>query len=357
MAITMTVVGSVFSLLNPAQGSFGMEPEVTDLQQRLRVAQDTIYRDLLMAGAGSYSGEQTGSLLYFFPPVLPFRPGAGDQALADTITLVYVPAAAAQTTLAQAVSDDGAATMQLKVDSAAGFKPGTTALVFDYAGNYDTFTIKSLGDASTLTVTRQHSPGASEPVFPVGSKVVQAVSRTYSYKRDTHQLMAADSATGSDVPVVDNIVDLTFEYWGDPNPPKRTANALNSVGPSMTYGPAPLIAENCLIAIDQGRQIERLPTLSSGSNVNALVRLTGDQLADGSLGWCPSDTHPNRYSPNLFRIRKIGVTVRVQAALAAMRGPAGALFRVGGTSTSATRWIPDQQVRFEVCPRNMNLGR
>ena len=75
MAIMMMVVGSVFTLLNPAQGSFAMEPEVADLQQRLRVAQDTLYKDLVMAGAGAYLGEQTGSLIYYFPPVLPFRQG------------------------------------------------------------------------------------------------------------------------------------------------------------------------------------------------------------------------------------------------------------------------------------------
>jgi hypothetical protein len=156
---------------------------------------------------------------------------------------------------------------------------------------------------------------------------------------------------------VDNVVDLSFEYWGDPNPPKRTTNPMASSGPWMTYGPAPTGSENCLITVDQGNQIERLPTLPSGSNQHALVKLTEEQLTDGSLGWCPSNTNPNRYSPNLFRIRKIVATVRVQAALVAMRGPASALFRVGGTSTSAIKWIPDQQVRFEVSPRNMNLGR
>src|SRR5882672_9553129 len=76
MALMMVVVGSVFSMMNPAQGSFSTEPEVADVQQRLRVAQDTLYKDLVMAGAGAYLGGQTGSLIYFFPSVLPFRQGA-----------------------------------------------------------------------------------------------------------------------------------------------------------------------------------------------------------------------------------------------------------------------------------------
>jgi hypothetical protein len=349
MAIMMTVIGSVFSLLNPAQGAFAMEPEAADLQQRLRVAADTLYKDLIMAGAGPYLGEPNGSLLYFFPPVQP----SGQ----DRITLIYVPATLAQTTLTQAVTSG--ATMLLKVDSEAGFKAGMTVIIFDDTGNYDTFTITDVNDtAANITVNRPASSNDTvRAVYPIGSKVLQAVVRTYHLKPDTNQLMQSDGSIASDLPVVDNVVDLSFEYWGDPDPPKRTTNAMNSAGPWMTYGPAPAVTENCLIAVDQGRQIERLPTLPTESNARALVKLTEDQLTDGSFGWCPTDTTPNRYSPNLFRIRKIVATVRVQAALAAMRGPAGALFRIGGTSTSATRWVPDQQARFEVSPRNMNLGR
>ena len=387
MAIMMMVVGSVFALLNPAQGSFATEPEIADLQQRLRVAQDTLYKDLVMAGAGAYLGEQTGSLLYYFPPVLPFRRGAiGDAPSAsfarpsvpgfpvdatDTITVIYVPSTTAQTTLAQPVTAGGAGAGMLltvngetdcprradgSVQSLCGFSKGMTVLVFDNTGNHDAFTITGVSDA-TATIAVNRAPDAFETTYPVGSKVVEGVVRTYYLERDTLQLMSYDGSTGPDVPVVDNVVDLSFEYWGDPNPPRRTTNPMTSDGPWMTYGPAPTGAENCLIALDQGEQVERLPTLPSGSNPHALVKLTEEQLTDGSSGWCPTNTSSNRYSPNLFRIRRIVANVRVQAALTSMRGPAGALFRVGGTSRSAIRWISDQQVRFEVSPRNMNLGR
>src|SRR5262245_51163356 len=55
-------------------------------------------------------------------------------------------------------------------------------------------------------------------------------------------------------------------------------------------------------------------------------------------------------------IRSVRVTLRVQAAVAALRGPSGALFARAGTSTVASRWAPDLEVRFEVAPRNLNLG-
>ena len=35
----------------------------------------------------------------------------------------------------------------------------------------------------------------------------------------SYQLMAADTASGVDVPVLDHVVALAFEYFGDPQPP------------------------------------------------------------------------------------------------------------------------------------------
>ena len=70
-AIMLTVTGTVFTLLNPAQGMFQAQPEVVDMQQRLRIGVDTLTRDLIMAGAGAYSGSQSGSLSGFFAPVQP----------------------------------------------------------------------------------------------------------------------------------------------------------------------------------------------------------------------------------------------------------------------------------------------
>ena len=50
MAIMMVVTAGVFTVLNPSQGSFAVEPEVADVQQRLRIASDTLSKDLLITG-------------------------------------------------------------------------------------------------------------------------------------------------------------------------------------------------------------------------------------------------------------------------------------------------------------------
>jgi hypothetical protein len=390
MGLTMVVVASVFSIMNPAQGAFAVEPEVADMQQRLRVAEDTLFKDLVMAGAGAYIGGQTGSLNYFFAPVLPFRQGAvgdapngsfarhgGPPDTTDTITVIYVPSTTVQTTLRTAVIGGGPLHVNRESDCPAGqglcgFKVGMTVLIFDNNGNYDTFTINSVADAAG-DITVNKPADAATTTYAVGSKVVQAISRTYFLKKNSaarlYQLVSYDGSTGPDLPVVDNVVDLSFEYWGDPNPPLRTTKPLTDpVGPWTTYGPKPPVAglkptaypagENCVFLLsppETGLPAPRLALLPSGTNSNTLVKLTEAQVTDGP--WCPDVASANRFDADLLRIRKIAVNVRVQAALSAMRGPASVLFRYGGTSTSATRWIPDQELKFQVSPRNLNLGR
>ena len=96
MGLMLVVTASIFSLVNPGQGNFVAEPEVADLQQRTRIATDTLTKDLVMDGAGSYSGLNPMALSYFFAPVMPFRQGriADDPPGTfrdDTITLLLVP--------------------------------------------------------------------------------------------------------------------------------------------------------------------------------------------------------------------------------------------------------------------------
>ena len=63
----------------------------------------------------------------------------------------------------------------------------------------------------------------------------------------------------------------------------------------------------------------------------------------------------SRWDVDLLRIRTVVVTVRIEAALAALRGPAGVLFANAGTATDPRAWVPDQTLRFQVSPRNLNV--
>ena len=64
-------------------------------------------------------------------------------------------------------------------------------------------------------------------------------------------------------------------------------------------------------------------------------------------------TAVERFEPRLRRVR---VKVRAQAP-SEMRGPAGTLFKRAGTSGYGQHFVPDQELSFDITPRNMNLGR
>ena len=71
--IMLAVTGGIFGVIGPAQSIFQAQPEMSDVHQRLRVAVDTISRDLMMAGSGMPAA---------VPGLMPAR---------DAVTAVYVP--------------------------------------------------------------------------------------------------------------------------------------------------------------------------------------------------------------------------------------------------------------------------
>lgn len=178
--------------------------------------------------------------------------------------------------------------------------------------------VQSLLDASAVRPYRADGAAADPPgtfkddtITAVGASPV-----TFWLKSDdragTCQLMSYAGGVAADVPVVDNVVRLTFEYFGDPLP---------SIEPP-------------------GRQLVPLPAA---------------QLTDGP--WRPDEFAATRWDADLARVRAVRITLRVQAAAAALRGPANALFARAGTAIDPARWVPDLEAQFQVAPRNLNLGR
>jgi type II secretory pathway pseudopilin PulG len=341
-AIMLTVTGAIFGLVNPAQGTAQAQPEASDMQQRMRVAADTLFRELLMAGAGPYQGATTGSLINFFAPILPRRtglasPDASTVFRADAITLAYIPNSFSQTSLSASMPQVSA---ELKVTQQSncplgqqlcGFTEGMVVIIFDSTGYFDTFTITQVqDDAGHL----QHNGQDLNHEYGVGAAVTQIVSNTYYRNATTNQLMKYDGAA-SDLPIVDNLVGLQFEYFGDVNPPKL---------PKPPAGVA-----NCLY--DATGAQTALPVLTADEG--SLASLGAAMLTDGP--WCGGGS--NEFDADLLRVRKVRVTLRMQAASAALRGQNTTLFANPGTSDGGGRLLPDYFVRFEVTPRNLNLTR
>jgi hypothetical protein len=342
-AIMITVTGAIFSLMNPAQGNAQTQPEVADMQQRMRIANDTIFKELVMSGAGPYQGPVTGSLVNFFAPILPRRVGFQNPDPPatfrdDTITLSYIPNSYSQTTISQAMPTPSA---ELKVtdqsncpadaSNLCGFKEGMDVIIFDQSGNFDIFTITEVQDAAAHL---QHRGQDLSKAYDVGASVTQIVSYTYYLNTQTNQLMRYNGYT-EDEAIVDNVVDLKFEYFGDPNPP---------VQPKPPAGEA-----NCLY--DAAGNYVNMPILAADEG--SLAPLPGAMLKDGPM--CGGGN--NQFDADLLRVRKVRVTMRVQAANPALRGADTTLFKHPGTSRGGEKFVPDYTVSFEVSPRNLNLTR
>ncbi len=67
LALTLIVSGAIYGLLSVGQSGFKREPEISDMQQNLRMAMDVIARDLEAAGEGIPAGPSAGN-----PPGMPF---------------------------------------------------------------------------------------------------------------------------------------------------------------------------------------------------------------------------------------------------------------------------------------------
>lgn len=344
-AIMVTVTGSIFTLMSPAQGSAQAQPEVADLQQRMRIGTETLFKELVMTGAGPYQGATTGSLVNFFAPILPRRTGRINpdptQGAAsfrpDAVTLTYIPNSYSQTTLSNPMPTVSAELKVFKIpscpkgDELCGFEVGMNVVIFDTSGHFDTFNITEVQDSAGHV---QHRGQNLNHEYAAGAQVTQIVSNTYYLNRTTNQLMRYDGGT-EDIALVDNVVDLRFDYFGDPTPPRA---------PIPPAGVA-----NCLYDV-AGNYIG-LPTLATSDG--SLAALDPAILTDGP--YCGSGS--NQFDADLLRVRKVRVTLRMQTGSPALRGTDTALFLNPGTAPGGERVIPDYRVTFEVTPRNLNLAR
>jgi len=255
--IMVAVTAAVFTMMNPAQGTYQTQPEVADMQQRMRVAVDVMTKDIVMAGAGVYMGASSGSLSGYFASLMPYRvgdvqddPAAGVFYRADTISMMYVPPTAAQTGVNKAMGNGNS--QEIDVDAQkncganvhsqlCGFKEQMRVLIMDTDGTWDYVTITNVQNEA---LHLQHSDKLTGSYNSGAAVITEVAAHTYYLKSDiannTFQLMHYDGAA-TDTPIVDNVVKLQFSYYGDPQPPTLLPGAVltNTVGPWVTYGPKP----------------------------------------------------------------------------------------------------------------------
>jgi prepilin-type N-terminal cleavage/methylation domain-containing protein len=253
--ISLVVGGATFRLMNQAQAMVGVQAELPDMQQRLRVAADTIGRDVLAAGSSRFAS------------IAPYRrglksPDAAGTSRSDRISVISIPAMAPRTTIAQPTDGSGVILVKPQLSCPAGnplcgFRADTLAVVSDETGAYDLLRISAIAADPPAFM---HAGFALSKSYPAGATIAQAVAVTYWHQVDaragTSQLMKYDG-DGSDLPVIDNVAALQFDYFAD--------------------GVAP---------IDAG------------------------SFADGP--WLPDAAFPNRFDADLVRVRRVRATIRVR---------------------------------------------
>ena len=305
MAITLAITGATLALISHAQTIAQAQPEAADMQQRLRVAVDALDRSLLIAGGGQSDVVRAGPSGNVFPSVMPYRAGylandvrAGVSYRPDAISIVSVTPSASQTVLVNSMPD-GSAPIEVAPqpncptdDALCGFRVGMHAIISDYSGTYDVFEISSVESPLFML---QHDSSTFQKPYGAGSRVSEADLRIYYFDARSGQLRYSDGV-GTDLPLVDNVVDLQFAYFGE---------ALTPLDP---------------VSLRDG------PWWGSGLSV---------------------------FDADLLRIRAVRVTLRVQAALSTLRGADRQLFRRPGTAGGDTRFLPDLSVAFDVSPRNL----
>jgi prepilin-type N-terminal cleavage/methylation domain-containing protein len=332
-ALLVVLSALTCSILMDARTAIDVSGERADLHQRGRVAVEAIASAIRDAGAGSVRGTASGPLVRWLPPVWPGRRNHTDGALGLT-TIRVLPQVAPATLRFEAPPD--ATTLDFDRPAACtppcGFFDRMTIVLLDGLGNFDLFVLLQT-DGASATVRRL--PGGTGATYLSGTVVLPADVRTLYWNPATRELRS-DGGDHSDFPVVNDIVDLAFEYFGDPLPPTE---------PRPPDG-----VENCLYdsagALRAGRQV-----LDRAGGTLAVLHASA--FEDGP--WCGSGAEP--FDADLLRIRAIDVTVRLQIGNVLYRGADARWFRNPGLATEGARTVRDLVVRTSIAPRNLGGWR
>ena len=246
----------------------------------------------------------------------------------DAITIFHVPTTASQCTIRDKMPQPSS---EVKVnaepgcpanDPLCGFEEGMRVIIFDDTGSFDFFTITQVqSDSLHLQHRPPINPDDFSKAYDVGAVISQVETDAYYWRQDpatnTFQLMHYD-LFANDMPLIDDVVGLRFEYIGDATPPVVRAPVTDPIGPWTSYGPKPP-ALGVDVAGDSwpaGENCTFRSTRPPGSTCRVWPRsarrarsprLTAAQLSDGP--WCPDEANLNRYDADLHRVRQIRVTL------------------------------------------------
>ena len=204
--------------------------------------------------------------------------------------------------------------------AACGLRIGATVLIFDDRGRFDLLRIT---DVLADVVSVASMDGRRLPVYPVGSSIISVDIHSYYFDHARTQLRRHDGWL-TDAPVLDNVVALSFQYFG---PSFRTIRRSDQGRPTCTTSS------------------QSFQSLSSTTTTE--VEISSKELTDGT--WCGIRSSVD---VDLFRVRRVRVHLRLQASSAEHRGSDRQMFARPGHAADYRRFVPDATVRFDVALRN-----
>jgi hypothetical protein len=363
-ALTLLVLGTAAALAIPAATGFHTVPAHADVQQRLRVAVEAIASEIRLASSGP-AADLTGGPADAWPALMPCGwaddPVAGAGGPCTRPDVLTIASADRPLWVFTQETAGGAAAIRIAFppgcppgSAGCGFTAGDSVIVSDGRGACERATIAAAADGGATLVT-------SMPLaFPYarGAVVASADPRTYYVRAEPGGagLQLRRRASGSDLPVLDHLAHLRVEYFGAAAPPEARAEPSGRF--TSSYGPAPDqkpalqpdgstrwdVFDSCAFTVTGGVPRSTLQPLPADDHGLASLPLAA--LSDGP--WCPDSSTGPRIDLDLYRIRRVRVTVRVIAASAPMRGAGGGWFAVAGTGRDAPRLVPDLEARFDV---------
>lgn len=335
-AVGLVVSGALMALVRLAAGAARTQPEAADVGQRLRSGVEAVVFRLEMAGAGAATGGGDVPLVRRLAVVFPHRRAiaAGDpplSAFTDRLTVYAAAEASAMVAVGAPMLSPSAPVVLAPVPGCPNttpschFSPGDPVIVFDATGQHDLMTVSAVAPT-----TLSHAAALSRAYTPeLGAAVVKADVRSLVFDEARAQLRLT-SASGSNLPLLDDVVHFSVRYLGSPLPPD---------GPRPPPGTA-----NCLF---DETGAPRLPELAP--DWGGLVSLPSGALSDGPA----CGTGPAAFDADLTRIRALRITLRVQAGQASYRGTSPRWFRRPGLVTDPRLVVPDQEATFDVALPNL----
>ena len=297
VAIVLGLLGVVFGLLDPSGGALAVQSLAADVHQRQRAVLGQMHRDLLVAGSGPHPGTN-GIIAHLRPAVAPALRGAASDLTpgADRVSVLYAPPGESGARLAADLTGSAASVGLLPVAGCAlpcglSDRGGGLAIVYDATGRSDLYRVADLTGATASLV----HVGGGAPGYGAGALIAPVIVRGYYHDRNAEQLRVHNGA-GSDLPVVDGVVDFVVRYFGVAQPALPPP-----AGPTAVAAP-------CLVAVTA----DGAPPASGVGVLD--VPVLGDDTSCGGGG--------TAFDVDLFRIRRVRVDVTLRVTDAAWRLPA-----------------------------------